>query len=319
MRVETTSSTHTLIRVVTADRRAVVVKQVPREAALAGRSLSHELFVYRLAKWIPAIAAALPEPIIIDETHQLLAVESLDSGSSWPGVNASPSISSPDLAERLGAIMAGWHQATQDTGLWPSPALGILEMPDALPVASAGRAHPTQLLMRRIAHDAELSITLRATRAAWRDRCLIHGDIRRENWIAVRNTQGVDPKVLDWELSGSGDPAWDLGSVLAEVALDSVREQRVDDQGWSSDQENAVRNFFLAYVTHGGLLNAADPAESSHVVRCGVARLLHVACEWAELQPGVEDGPVPAVLAQARLLLRAESELIARLAEWSRA
>ena len=138
------ASSHTVSRVTKADGRRVVVKQVPRHALDAGRDLRRELFVYRLANWIGEVAAALPRPVHIDEQRQVLVIESLDDGPSWPSPAAARSISDPGVAARLGAVMAGWHRATTDAGLWLSPALGILHLPDALEHAVQGRSarHP---------------------------------------------------------------------------------------------------------------------------------------------------------------------------------
>jgi hypothetical protein len=314
VRIEETASSHLVFRITAPDGRSVIVKQVPQRAAVAGRNLSRELFVYRLASWIPGVAAPLPAALHIDESHQVLVLESLGEASSWPVVEAVMSISNPKVAERLGVLMAGWHRATIDTALWPSPAFGILHLPDALSTAIEGRPPQTRLLMESIAADAELAGALRATRDRWHDRCLIHGDIRRENWIAARtrgNRSGL--KVLDWELSGSGDPAWDLGSVLAEFVLETIREPGDDELAWTCAQVPRIRAFFRAYRRHDGLLDDRDVAEWDHVVLCSVARLLHVACEWADLQSDSDAGPVPAVIGRARVLLRTRAELIALL------
>jgi hypothetical protein len=319
LRIEVATSSHTVSRVTTPDGRAVVVKQVPRTAVEAGRDLRRELFVYRLANWVDAVAAALPVPVHLDEQHQVLVVESLDDGPSWPGPEEARSISHPGVAEALGAVMAGWHHATTDAGLWPSPAVGILHLPDALEDAVQGRSPSTRLLMEAFAADPELSGALGDVRRGWRDRCLIHGDIRRENWIAAPGTRGrVRLKVLDWELSGSGDPAWDLGSVLAEFVLDTVRDEPGQEApSWTNRQVPRMRAFFRAYHTHEGLIDTLDARDRDHVVLCAVARLLHIACEWAELQTGPDAGPVGVGVARARALLRRRAELVALLMQRS--
>jgi hypothetical protein len=46
---------------------------------------------------------------------------------------------------------------------------------------------------------------------------------------------------------------------------------------------------------------------------CGIARLLHVACEWADQQPTIDAGPVHAVLAHARLGLQQRTERVRTL------
>ena len=310
-RVDMTASSHTVFRITAPDGRSVVVKQVPAHAAATGRSLSRELFVYRLANWIPGVAAALPAAVYIDESRQVLVLESLGSDSSWPIAEPAASIGNRGVAESLGGLMAGWHRATTDTALWPAPAPGILHLPDALPDAIRNRPPATRRLMESIAADAELAAALRAGRERWRDRCLIHGDIRRENWISAHAGR-PRLRVLDWELSGSGDPAWDLGSVLAEFALESIRSAG-EEAAWRSEDVPHIRAFFRAYLAHHGLFDPGTAAECEHVVLCAVARLVHVACEWADLQPDDDSGPVPAVIDKARVLLRRQPELVALL------
>jgi len=312
--VETVSSSHVVFKVVAPDGRAAVVKQVPRAAAAAGRSLRQEMFVYRLARSVPAVAAALPAPIHIDETRQILVVTGVDGVHAFPDTG----LRVPGCAERLATLMAGWHRATQDTGLWPSPALGILEMPDDVALASAGRAEATQRLMAEIVGDGELSGALRAARTSWLDTCLIHGDIRRENWIATMTHGVADVKVIDWELSGSGDPAWDVAGILTEICLETVREDRAPGSAWTPDQEAVVCEFVRAYAKAGGFVSLPSMHDAwDHVVLCAVGRLLHVACEWAETQgPGSID-PMPALVEEARGLLRRRGELVDALGRWS--
>jgi aminoglycoside phosphotransferase (APT) family kinase protein len=309
-----TASSHTVFRITAPDGRAVVVKQVPARAAVTGRSLSRELFVYRLANWIPGVAAALPAALHLDESRQVLVLESLGGDSSWPVVEPAVSIGNRAVAECLGGLMAGWHRATTDTALWPAPASGILHLPDALPDAIRNRPQTTRRLMESIATDAELAGALRAGRERWRDRCLIHGDIRRENWIGAHTgRRGLCLRVIDWELSGSGDPAWDLGSVLAEFVLENIRDPGDHEAAWRSEDAPHIRAFFRAYRMHRGLLDPGNPAECEQVVLCAVARLVHIACEWADLQSDDDPGPVPAVIDNARLLLRSQPALVALL------
>lgn len=311
-RIESASSSHVVFKVTAPDGRAAIVKQVPKAAALTGRSLRQELFVYRLARSVPELATALPEPVHIDEARQVLVVTAFD-GEAW-------SVSMPArvrAVEQLAVLMARWHRAMQDTGLWPSPALGILELPDALDVASADRAPSTQRLMASIAADRDLVATLRATRAAWQDRCLIHGDVRRENVLTGRG-RDTSVKVIDWELSGSGDPAWDLAGVLTEVTLDGLRQNRDTDLEWSTGQRRVVRQFVRTYRASGGLVGAEAQPFWHHVASCAVARVLHVACEWAEMQQEHAD-PETSVLDAARDLLRRRSQIAAALVRWAEA
>ncbi len=309
-------SSHALFRVTTPAGRSAVVKQVPRSAAEGGRSLLQELYVYRVASWVPLLASALPKPIFIDERRQLLAIESLGAHQVWPARSAS--LQSPDVGRALGRVMARWQRSTQDLAFWPSPARGVLHLPEQLELASSGRPRSTQRLMRVVATDPELADALRESRALWRDRCLIHGDIRRENWIKAAGRRGCALKVLDWELSGWGDPAWDVASVLAEAVLDLIRGegdgQRAD---WVARIGRSSRRFVQSYAREGGLVDLTDVEASLQVASFAACRLLHVALEWADVQADEEEGPATGVIAQARHLLRSRQDLATALRAWA--
>ena len=320
LRIDALSSSHMLFRVTAPDGRSVVVKQVGRQAVENGRDLSRELYVYRLASWMPAFSAVLPKPVLIDEKRQTLVVESLAAGVSWPASEDIISSRTPGVGSKLGQAMAAWHRATEGIALWPSPANGVLGLPDALDEAAAGRPQATQELMRSIAADQELQDMLRKTRSLYRHRCLIHGDIRRENWIADGSGQQLVVKVLDCELSGSGDPAWDLGSMLAETVIDLIRDGaslRPGETGWPALSEPAIREFITVYVSAGGLIDPHEASAWEHVMLCSIARLLHVACEWADLQAEPDNGPLQVIMEQARQLLGRRREATAALGAWS--
>src|SRR5262245_43471906 len=88
IRIAVARSSHLVFRVAAPDGRAAVVKQMTREAAAQHRNLRAELFVYRLANWIPEVAQAIPHPVMIDEKHQILAVEAVGEPAAWPSAVA---------------------------------------------------------------------------------------------------------------------------------------------------------------------------------------------------------------------------------------
>ncbi|BCS35113.1 hypothetical protein TBR22_A43390 [Luteitalea sp. TBR-22] len=283
------SSAHEVSLVAAPDGRAAIVKQWPAGAP-TGRDLRQELFVYRLGRTVPALAAVLPAAWHLDEGRQLLVLEAIAGGSAPP-----PHLADAGVADALGRALAAWHAATTETGLWPSPAMGILDMPAAPDVAMTGRALATRRLMQAIVEDARLAGVLRDARAAWRDRCLIHGDLRRENWFALPGESAPRVRVIDWELSGSGDPAWDLATVIVEAAIDGLRTTGVVGVGAAM---SALPRLLRAYVAADGLLEPTHEAWR-HLWTCAIARVLHVATEWTERQPGNDTSVVEPLVAQA--------------------
>jgi aminoglycoside phosphotransferase (APT) family kinase protein len=194
-------------------------------------------------------------------------------------------------------------------------------LPDALDQAERERPSSTRQLMRGVAADPTLTAALREALSAYRPRCLIHGDIRRENWTLGHTRPDPLLKVLDWELSGAGDPAWDVGSVLADATLDVLRENvdtRAGVSGWPIASECAFAEFFASYTSEGGLVDLSEEAVRNQVVLYATARLLHVACEWADWQTDIGDGPAAQLVGQACQYLSRRGDAATWLASWPR-
>jgi hypothetical protein len=322
LRVDSLTRSHQIVRVTVPDGRAVIVKQPTPEARQSGRTLDRELYVYRLAGWMDALARTLPAALLIDETRQLLVCESLAFEINWPEELEIAPISAPDVAKGLGQAMAGWHRETKDIALEPSPAPGILYLADAFEPALEGRSGSAQAFMRFLLADPELSEALREGAEVYQPACLIHGDIRPDNWVVMRDQVPITLKVLDWEMSGRGDPAWDVGSACAESILQLIRTGMSaipDASGWPPLAASVIREFLCAYVAAQGGIEASNSDIWDRVTLLASARLLHVASEWAEYSYNIDGGGVDQIVGQARNLVRARPQVAASLASWAQA
>ena len=273
LKVETLSRFHIVSRVTAPDGRMAIVKYPAKGSASGGRNLARELYVYRLARWKPGIASALPRPILLDEAHQILAVEYLGhGGSEWPLHFAPYPITHPPIAARLGIAMAKWHGDTTEVSLLPSLSAGILHLGNDTETATADRAAGSARFMRFLAGDTVFSQLLAEAQHLYRPRCLIHGDIRGDNWVL----QDDELKLIDWEMSGLGDPAWDIAGALAEMVLQAIRDgigAEPGTSGWPKTVETLAPIF----------LNAYCQTDTCHrLVPFTAARLLHVASEWVD-------------------------------------
>ena len=319
-------SSHHLHRVRRADGACAVVKQVPEHAARAGRSLKRELFVHRLAGWLPGVARALPKALHLDEHRQVLATESLSSAPAWPADNERGAIDDPVFAAALGRVLAGVHRATRALPMPPTPAVGVLGLPQSLQVASTDRPASTRALMRRIVAEPSLAALLNEGAARYQPGCVVHGDLKTENWLRRGRRSAA---IFDWELAGQGDPAWDLGCLVAEAGLLCLRRAWSgadkgsglglglglglgsgsgsgyglgSTAGAAAGHDAAVRLFqapalpalhalwraYAGVVGHGprALIDLASTEANERVVLYAVARWLHVACEWADHEQG---------------------------------
>ena len=320
LRVDSLTRSHQVVRVTAPDGRAVIVKQPTPEARQSGRNLDRELYVYRLAGWMDVLSKTLPTPLLIDETRQLLVCESLAFERNWPDELDIEPISAPGVAEQLGQAMAGWHRETKDIALVPSPAPGILYIADSIAPALEGRSGSAQAFMRSLAVDPEFCEALREGAEGYQPSCLIHGDIRPDNWVVMRDKVPLMLKVLDWEMSGRGDPAWDVGSACAESVIQLIRTGMSaipNESGWPPLAVSALREFLCAYTAAQGGIDASNSATWDRVALLTATRLLHVASEWAEYSYNIDSGGVDQIVGQARNLLRARQPAAASLASWA--
>ena len=81
---------------------------------------------------------------------------------------------------------------------------------------------PASVQMLRIVRESEL-LSERLTQLAqtWKERVqaqpsLIHGDLRLDNCCVAAGSTRI--RFVDWEFAGFGDPLWDAGAVLADLA-----------------------------------------------------------------------------------------------------
>lgn len=274
--------------------QAYAVKRLRRQTWERGRSLAAELFVYRLASWTEALAGVLPQALMIDERHQVLVLRAAGS---------SPAVPTRELARSLGTLIAGWHAATTDL---PIPALtsaGILRLPGTDPASWGMRAPAAAELGRHVVADPVLPGLLEAGAAAWRPRCLVHGDLKWDNCLVDGGGGGDGEgaggdgrdggdsraggeggggggggggrvRVIDWELSGLGDPAWDVSSVIAEHLAVHPSGDPCETAG------SPVPSALMRSYTASSPLAGEDFGR-----RCAlftIARLLHLALEHAE-------------------------------------
>lgn len=121
------------------------------------------------------------------------------------------------LAASLGTALATLHSEADTAysdGLNARDSSWALEMhrPD---LGLLGRISAGNLRVVSIVQEvSDIGRHLDELRAQWRADCWIHGDVRWANCLSVPPRSGF--KLVDWELAGRGDPAWDIGAVMSE-------------------------------------------------------------------------------------------------------
>lgn len=294
--------------VVTADgQRSLVLKhaggdgqaRVSREAAVLERLWSLD-DRSSLARFLPPVVRYdnAEGVLVLEATHDARDLASHHAGGRFSCV----------LAREMGRALARLHAI-------PPSAVSDLQSPPDLTWSL--RVHEPDLdslltssgaaieLTRMIQASDELQTTLDELVASWTEDAVIHGDVRWDNCLAYRSNgsnRWTRAQLIDWELCGAGDPAWDIGSFLAEYMCAWLRSIPIADPLEPGRllvhavrplrrMRPAMRAFWDAYVRQRSATAPESKDLLTEATRCAAVRLLTAALEEAqtltELRPSM--------------------------------
>jgi Ser/Thr protein kinase RdoA (MazF antagonist) len=259
-----------------------VVKQAtPRNAS----ALSHEATVLRVLAEAPGVAPHVPA--VVHEDDGLVVLRTPPGGRDWADHRGRfPSIP----ARLLGRILAALHRLPADIPPGAGPMWGLLlpEPPHELVLDLSTGA---QDLVARIQASDSVCSRLEELRASSSSAALVHGDLRWENCLALPAPGGrrrTRVLLVDWELADRADPAFDVGSVLAEylrVWVGSVpiveRAEPARLRTFARHPLQAVEPAMQAFWSSYRSASRRPPA-LGRVMELTAVRLLEIAIERAQ-------------------------------------
>ena len=195
-----------------------VVKQaVPRNA----QTLRHEAAVLRVLAEEPELAPLVPAVVHHDPEAALLVLSSPAGAREWNKQHVAGGFSRAP-ARVLGRALASLHQLPADgvesrpVAVDPMWGLVLPEPPHELLLDLSEAA---QDLVALVQGSSALCGALERVAAAVDGGTLVHGDLRWDNCLAVaapRSMRRTRLLLVDWEHSGQGDAAFDVGTILGE-------------------------------------------------------------------------------------------------------
>jgi hypothetical protein len=224
----------------------------PRGRAEDDRDFGPELDVLRLGSEA-RLSALLPRMRFDLRNEPTVVVDLVDGVPATE--HRSGGVLDPEVAAAIGASLGAWHA-------------GAAEHADRFRIA------PDTPPRGLVARDPLLGAVLAAVAAGWTTSTVIHGDCRSANASVTLPPSGCGSArvvLTSWNRSGRGDPAWDLGCLLADLFASAHAEDR------AAAAEPAVSAAVAAYGRTSGA--AGDVELPGRVARCMVARLVGLGLE----------------------------------------
>ena len=262
-------------------------------------SLEREAAVYRFLRLLPAkldIVESLPTVILHDDAQRTLVIEMAHRSETVDEYCFRCGRIPMWVGGRLGRALGDLHRLRRDES---PPQEFEVEAPWVFAIHEPrlrvfwGASEANLSLIRIIQEHSGLRAELEGLRDAWRAEALIHGDLKAANLVVEGGPTGRSRrgfKIIDWELAGYGDPAWDVGSVLSDclalwiLSIPMAQELTVEQSLPLARiplkrLTPFVRSFWSAYVDRRGL----NPEAAAEVLRRSMshaaARLLQTAYE----------------------------------------
>jgi hypothetical protein len=301
------SVSHRSFRVDVGGTPALFVKQADAQRS-QGRDLTTEAAVYRLARSSAALAEVVPPVRLVSADDSLIVLDAVAGTSlaELPVDRSDPRTSA--ILREYGRAVARTHQVRPPPLGQPPWLLGALEpgwgtyewLPD-----------PTRELLLRLAGTPTMRQAFRRAATAWRAECLIHGDLRSANVLVVGDAGSPSIRLVDWELACLGDPAWDIGSVLADLLATAAF-------GVFEGGRAAPDTWEAAHAFLGGYRALATAASWPELLQRSVwlagVRLVQSLVEYGQLGRELLAAQEPVLLPWAAHLLAGAPEIVAELA-----
>jgi aminoglycoside phosphotransferase (APT) family kinase protein len=238
----------------------------------------------------------LPELVAYDDRDQVLVFQSPAGGRTMREHQARGRFSAA-LAGAAGRTLARLHSMPPEAvgqrppGLDPTWPL-FWHRPRGQLLFEHSRAAFS--LLRLVQESQALCEALDELRDSSQPVCVVHGDTRWENWIALPargSRRGTRILMVDWEMAGPGEPALDVGAFFGEYLATWVYSIPIVD---SRDpgrmlryaarpldrMQPAIRQFWATYQTSGD--RRAPECSFLRAVRFAAVRLLQAAVEEAD-------------------------------------
>ncbi len=208
----------------------------------------------------------LPEILAFDDQHKVLIMEDLSEATRLDAaLAAGTDVTSPMLA--VARFLARVHTGTEDDGTvatdFPNEAMRRLHGDHIFALPYSEEFPTPEKTARRAAEIRGDKVLVAIAAEAYESYLrpsgpLVHADVQPGNLLLAAG----GPKLLDAEIAHAGDEAFDLGTLLAHLALPAAAQARTEDalpglrevwDGYRSERPGLEASFLDSAIRYAGL------------------------------------------------------------------
>lgn len=284
--VITTGGANSAFRVLRRGNAGWFVKQFD-ELPARKRAFQAECAFLRAAARLEDLSRHVPVLAVVDENRQLFVVELLaGTGPNYPALPI-------DEMALLGRALSVLHENSSNV------AAGLaIDLPRRthftfrLEGGATADDQIDETFFATARRNRQLVRQLTALNSEWSFDGIIHGDLKWDNCILVRNAGDAEVIIVDWEQIRFGDFAWDIAGALQDAWVRWIVSMPLDAEKSPSaerallpfeDLSAAIRSFWAGYCDHRKLDAAERSILWTKAVRYSAARLVQTALERARV------------------------------------
>lgn len=289
-------------KVIRRNTPGLFVKQLPIVAEETVNSVFREAVCYQLAQENPAfssLGSVTPRLLDYDPRRHSLIIEFLEHSENLNEFHLRLGDYPESIGRMIGRAMAGYHKDAprmlsnpEPLAVFPRTPPWVLSIAQDQEMLMPNASAAIKEVVRILRHTPGLLQGLAACKEDWQPHCLIHGDIKWDNFLLISSAEGEHTlRIIDWELADIGDAAWDVACVftayvqywLLMVPMDASasdptlllsRAPRPLGSVWP-----ALRGFWQEYVNTSGIPAELAASQLRRCVQYTGARLVLTAIE----------------------------------------